>query len=106
MRRIPGRAEKMNLREQEWRMFKLYGMTFADYDRMLASQGGVCALCRSDLPKHHVGGRFHFDHDHACCPGAVTCGKCIRGLVCGGCNRSLGWAENCGIDRILTYLGR
>lgn len=30
------------------------------------------------------------DHDHSCCPGAYTCGKCFRGWLCHGCNTGLG----------------
>lgn len=30
------------------------------------------------------------DHDHACCPGAVSCGGCIRGLLCRAHNSAIG----------------
>ncbi len=34
------------------------------------------------------------DHDHGCCPGKGSCGKCIRGFLCSGCNTSLGHMED------------
>jgi hypothetical protein len=30
------------------------------------------------------------DHDHNCCPGTITCGKCIRGILCHNCNKGIG----------------
>jgi hypothetical protein len=29
------------------------------------------------------------DHDHACCPGAKSCGKCVRSLLCASCNKGI-----------------
>lgn len=63
-----------------------YGITQEGYEAALARQGGVCAIC---------GGKqentlFNVDHDHSCCPGTKTCGKCIRGLLCKRCNAGLG----------------
>jgi hypothetical protein len=52
-----------------------YGITAAEYDVMLAEQGGLCALCH-ERPAEHV------DHDH-------VFGH-VRGLLCSCCNQGLG----------------
>lgn len=59
-----------------------YGLTVAEYDTMLAMQGGVCRLCKR--PPGKV--RLAVDHDH------VT-GR-NRGLLCSACNRRLGHVEH------------
>lgn len=56
-----------------------YGITPEQYDAILASQDGLCALCLR--PPKKV--RLHVDHDH------VT--GVIRGLLCHRCNRGLGY---------------
>ena len=33
------------------------------------------------------------DHDHSCCPESRSCGQCIRGVICSGCNTMLGCIE-------------
>jgi hypothetical protein len=55
-----------------------YGITLADYERMLAQQRTACAICRAAL----VPGSTHVDHCH-------RTGK-VRGLLCGHCNKALG----------------
>lgn len=57
---------------------KAYGITFQDYERMLAEQNGVCWICEEEDPH----GRLAIDHCH------IT--KKIRGLLCRNCNRALG----------------
>lgn len=64
-----------------------YGITLDEKDAMLAAQGGVCACCGTDEPK---GRGWATDHNHACCPGIRSCGKCIRGVICSRCNMALG----------------
>ena len=63
-------------------------------------QDPACPLCGTDLlvPVLQRTGSYVaplvIDHDHDCCPGAHSCGQCIRGLICTFCNRLLGLARN------------
>lgn len=74
-----GKSSSTEYKAEE-RLVKMYGITLSDYDEMLEVQGGICAICGTEDPKGR--GRFHVDHDHN--TGAV------RGLLCHGCNTSLG----------------
>ena len=56
--------------------------------RLLKEQGGRCAICGTDDPGTRWG--WCIDHDHACCDGPDSCGKCIRGVLCVNCNSGLG----------------
>lgn len=58
---------------------KNFGISQADYERMLEEQGGGCALCGRP-PRE--GAALHVDHDHV--TGAV------RGLLCFRCNGGIG----------------
>lgn len=70
-----------------------FGITAEQYNALLEEQGGCCALC--ERPASCQIRRLHVDHDHRCCPDVGrSCGRCIRGLLCGGCNRALGWYES------------
>jgi hypothetical protein len=66
-----------------------YSMTPDQYDALLLAQDGRCAICSRETGERLL----HVDHDHVCCPGQRSCGACVRGLLCGGCNRLLGWFE-------------
>lgn len=68
-----------------------YGITPEEYDRLLAEQGGGCAICGTTDPGSPA---FNVDHNHACCPTEKTCGKCVRALLCRACNTLLGNARD------------
>ena len=94
--------EKSALRfRKSW--LKRYNLTLAQYDDLLAAQGGGCAICKASEPGGT--GRFHVDHDHACCPEKMrSCGKCIRGLLCNYCNIHLAGENPRRLRAALNYL--
>jgi Autographiviridae endonuclease VII len=63
------------------RLRRLYGIDQAEFYRMLAAQGGVCAIC-SGTNKDRKRKLLCVDHCH-------TTGK-VRGLLCSFCNGALG----------------
>lgn len=70
-------AKRTEHHRERW--LRQYGLTPTDFDAMLETQGGRCAICRGD---DHNGRNWCVDHDHA--TGAV------RGLLCTDCNIGLG----------------
>lgn len=62
------------------------GVTEQRYEGLLRDQDGRCAVCRRIFQATP-----HIDHDHSCCPGQTSCGNCVRGLLCEGCNRAIGF---------------
>lgn len=66
-----------------------FGIGIDKYNEMWALQDGKCAACHR--PEAECGNqRLAVDHDHTCCPGKRSCGRCVRGLLCGPCNTALG----------------
>lgn len=62
---------------------KQYNLTGEQYLALQNRFEGLCWMCR------YRKGR-QVDHDHGCCAGKTSCGKCVRGLLCGPCNKYLG----------------
>lgn len=83
--------------------FRRYGITREQYAAALERGCSICG--RTDRT-------LHVDHDHSCCPmrggSARTCGKCVRGLICGPCNRGLGlfFDNPDALERAANYLRR
>lgn len=82
-----------------------YQLTSTQFDNLLKAQDGRCAIC---LRLFGADERKAVDHDHACCPGEISCGECVRGLTHITCNRALGLfgeSEET-LDNTLRYLRR
>lgn len=83
-RRVRTVPEHLKAVRVDSRRRRAYGIEPSDYQQLLESQGGKCALCLGDDPRGHA---LAVDHDHACCGPRRACRKCVRGLLCNNCNR-------------------
>jgi Recombination endonuclease VII len=81
---------------------KIKGLTRERFQAMLEAQDYACAMCREPFGEDQT---IFADHDHACCPGTRSCGKCLRGLLCLTCNVAVGYVETYG-DVVRAYLSR
>ena len=78
--RANSRADgRRRLSDRKSHLKRTFGITLEDYDRLLAAQGGGCAIC-GRTPREDIA--LHVDHDH------VT-GK-VRGILCFKHNNALG----------------
>lgn len=82
-----------------------FGITLSQYRDLLAAQGGRCANKRC-VNKISSKREMPLDHDRTCCPGDKSCGKCIRGVLCNGCNLALGFVGESAeaLSGLLDYL--
>jgi hypothetical protein len=63
------------------RIKRSYGMDQEQFDLLLKSQMGRCAICSRELIE-----RIHVDHDHST--------SIVRGLLCHSCNVGLGFFKD------------
>lgn len=61
-----------------------YNITSSEYDIILKAQKNCCAICGKHISKLKI--RLCVDHDH-------NTGE-IRGLLCGNCNKGLGFFDD------------
>lgn len=81
-------------RERERRngLWKRYRLRPDEYSELIKDGCAVCGT-HEDLC---------VDHDHSCCPGSRTCGKCVRGALCKKHNRGEACFET--VDEIMELL--
>ncbi|MFI6648330.1 endonuclease domain-containing protein [Streptomyces sp. NPDC050529] len=83
------------------RQARRHNLTRARVNAILRVQDDTCPLCGSlgGDPSTEGPSWWHIDHDHRCCSGPTSCGHCVRGLLCKGCNtRGLAWYESLTAD--------
>ena len=82
----PDKSRKENLKFN-------HKISIEKYNLMLKEQDGKCLCGRVETVIDHRTKKpraLSVDHDHKCCPGNRSCGKCVRGLLCQSCNMGLG----------------
>ena len=67
--------------------YKKYNLTIEQFNTLLNKHDGLCWACKL-MPATCI------DHNHLCCPGPNSCGKCVRGVLCKGCNTFVGHLES------------
>jgi hypothetical protein len=97
-------AEYNKTRVKHRRLAK-YNLTESDLDALIQACGSACSICQKPLSTF---AEMNIDHDHSCCPGRNSCGKCVRGILCMPCNQGLGFFRD-SQDRLsdaIEYLKR
>jgi len=104
---IDGKVYKGNIYSLERRLKNKYKMTVEQWNTLAENGCNVCGAEVGSATERNL----HVDHDHACCPGQMSCGKCIRGVVCNKCNTAIGRYEKGTLrndypnrDKIIQYL--
>lgn len=76
--------------QRDYLLRRNYGISLNDYNELVITQCGACAIC-GDVPCEEPDAgrnqmRLHVDHDH-------KTGE-IRGLLCSDCNRGIGFFKD------------
>jgi|SRR5579859_843078 len=87
--------ERHPTHEANYRLKKRYGITLAQKELLLQEQGNKCAICLCNIESTT---KCAVDHDHTT--------KRIRGILCIGCNRSMGRLGDSyeKLERVAMYL--
>lgn len=87
------RSEKGKRKARNHELKRNYGLTYDEYELLLAQQGGGCAICGRG---HEGRRRLAVDHDH-------TTGH-IRGIVCAKHNIALAVLDSPELPKLVEYL--
>ena len=81
------KAQKKDKERSPNRRAAKYGLSVDKMNDLLAA-GCYAPMCSEKREKF-----LHIDHDHSCCSGQTSCGKCVRGAMCIPHNILLGKLE-------------
>jgi hypothetical protein len=96
-------AHEFTIKNGKYRLWYRFKLTPDAYKNLKKKQKERCALCGRKLTKSVI------DHDPTCCPGRISCGKCVRGILCISCNAALGQLrrlELIGLRVVRKYIKR
>lgn len=82
-------AERVDV-QRERNLIATYGITAEQYQEKFHAQNGLCAICLEPENAKWLA----VDHDHSCCRGKNSCGKCVRALLCSKCNQGIGLLQD------------
>jgi len=84
--------EEFSRRRKKTHLWTRYRLTPEGWTILVEKCGNRC-ICGRLFGTDRKSNVPHVDHDHKCCSGETSCGKCIRGLLCFRCNSVLGFLE-------------
>lgn len=77
------KAAKVRMNSYYKPNWQRHNITKDRYEDLVSLFDGKCHACKNNLGTN-------IDHSHACCDKSFSCGSCVRGLLCSGCNFALG----------------
>lgn len=95
------KAEKIKLNSGKDPNWKRHHITEKTFNEMLDKNNGLCYAC-------NINKGTSIDHDHSCCSGNRSCGKCVRGILCNQCNTALGLIKDSKntLNNLIKYLDK